>query len=229
MRPLTLTLDYFGPYRHQTIDFTKFNDFPVFLISGKTGAGKTTIFDAMCFALFGGTSGGDREVKQMRSDFATDDENTQVSFTFEHQQRTYEIVRAPEQIIAKKRGTGTHKQIAKVSLTVFDEAGQEIEQFVKVIAVQNYIRDLLQLTREQFAQIVLLPQGQFRQFLMANSDDKEKVLRDIFGTRLYSRWSLQLRQQLKQAQATNAAATQTLQTYQHQLTWTELSADDAAA
>ncbi|VDG32095.1 SMC family ATPase [Lactobacillus sp.] [Lactiplantibacillus mudanjiangensis] len=229
MRPLTLTLDYFGPYRHQTIDFTKFNDFPVFLISGKTGAGKTTIFDAMCFALFGGTSGGDREVKQMRSDFATDDENTQVSFTFEHQQRTYEIVREPEQIIAKKRGTGTHKQIAKVSLTVFDEAGQEIEQFVKVNAVQNYIRDLLQLTREQFAQIVLLPQGQFRQFLMANSDDKEKVLRDIFGTRLYSRWSLQLRQQLKQAQATNAAATQTLQTYQHQLTWADLSADDAAA
>ncbi|MFC6181716.1 AAA family ATPase [Lactiplantibacillus daowaiensis] len=219
MRPLSLTLDYFGPYRHQTIDFTKFNDFPVFLISGKTGAGKTTIFDAMCFALFGGTSGGDRDVRQMRSDFATDDETTQVTFEFEHQGKVYQLVREPEQVIAKKRGEGTHKQIAKVTLTVFDDAGTEVDQMVKVNAVQAYIRDLLQLTREQFSQIVLLPQGQFRQFLMANSDDKEKVLRDIFGTSLYSRWAQQLKQQLKQQQAANQVATQTLKTYQQQLTW----------
>jgi len=228
MRPLTLKLDFFGPYRHQTIDFTKFNDFPVFLISGKTGAGKTTIFDAMCFALFGGTSGGDREVRQMRSDFATMTDTTSVTFTFAHEARTYQIVREPEQIVAKKRGEGTHKQPAAVTLTVFDADNQEVDEYTKVNAVQGYVRELLQLTREQFSQIVLLPQGQFRQFLMANSDDKEKVLRDIFGTSLYSRWAGQLKQQLKQQQKANEVATQKLQTYQQQLTWQDLSAEDAA-
>ncbi|AVK63997.1 SMC family ATPase [Lactobacillus sp. CBA3606] len=219
MRPLTLQLDFFGPFRHQEIDFTKFNDFPVFLISGKTGAGKTTIFDAMCFALFGGTSGGDRQVKQMRSDFATFDELTQVRFDFEHQGQTYRLVRSPEQLVAKKRGTGTHNQPAAVTLTVFDANGQAVAEYTKVNAVQTYISDLLQLTRAQFSQIVLLPQGQFRQFLMANSDEKEKVLRGIFGTSLYGRWAAQLKQQLKQQQQANATTTQTLTTYQQQLTW----------
>lgn len=228
MRPLTIKLDFFGPFRHQTIDFTKFSDFPVFLISGKTGAGKTTIFDAMCFALFGGTSGGDRQVKQMRSDFATFDDETQVTFNFEHQGQTIRIVRLPEQEVAKKRGSGTHLQTAAVTLTVFDAAGQEVSELTKVNAVQAYIHELLQLTREQFSQIVLLPQGQFRQFLMANSDDKEKVLRDIFGTSLYRNWADELRRQLKQQQQANAQATQTLQTYQQQLTWDELTAEDAA-
>ncbi|AVK61426.1 SMC family ATPase [Lactobacillus sp. CBA3605] len=219
MRPLTLQLDFFGPFRHQKINFTKFNDFPVFLISGKTGAGKTTIFDAMCFALFGGTSGGDRQVKQMRSDFATFDELTQVRFDFEHQGQTYRLVRSPEQTVAKKRGTGTHNQPATVTLTVFDASGQAVAEYTKVNAVQTHIRDLLQLTRAQFSQIVLLPQGQFRQFLMANSDEKEKVLRGIFGTSLYGRWAAQLKQQLKQQQQANATTTQTLATYQQQLTW----------
>lgn len=228
MRPLTLQLDFFGPFRHQTIDFTKFSDFPVFLISGKTGAGKTTIFDAMCFALFGGTSGGDRQVKQMRSDFATFDDETSVTFNFEHQGQTLKIVRLPEQEVAKKRGSGTHVQAAAVTLTIFDEAGKEVDEITKVNTVQAYIRDLLQLTREQFSQIVLLPQGQFRQFLMANSDDKEKVLRDIFGTSLYRRWADELRRQLKQQQQANAQATQTLKTYQQQLTWAALTAAEAA-
>ncbi|WP_338207776.1 SMC family ATPase [Lactiplantibacillus paraxiangfangensis] len=227
MRPLTLELDYFGPFRHEKVDFTKFNDFPVFLISGKTGAGKTTIFDAMCFALFGSTSGGDRQVKQMRSDFATDDELTTVTFTFEHQDRTYKIVRSPEQTVAKKRGTGNHVQVAAVTLTVFDATGQEVDEYTKVNAVQNYIHELLQLTREQFSQIVLLPQGQFRQFLMANSDDKEKVLRDIFGTSLYSRWSQQLKSQLKRQQTENNQVAQSLKTLQGQLTWTTRNAAEA--
>ena len=228
MRPLTLKLDFFGPFRHQTIDFTKFSDFPVFLISGKTGAGKTTIFDAMCFALFGGTSGGDRQVKQMRSDFATFEDETVVTFNFEHQGQTVRVVRLPEQEVAKKRGSGVHTQTAAVTLTVFDAAGQEVSELTKVNAVQAYIHDLLQLTRDQFSQIVLLPQGQFRQFLMANSDDKEKVLRDIFGTSLYRKWADDLRRELKQQQQANTQATQTLQTYQQQLTWQTLSADEAA-
>lgn len=219
MRPLTLTLNYFGPFRHQTVDFTAFSDFPVFLISGKTGAGKTTIFDGMCFALFGGTSGGDRQVKQMRSDFATFDDQTEVTFTFEHQDQTFKIVRSPEQEVAKKRGSGTHLQKAAVELTVFDASGQEVDQLKKVNAVQTYIHELLQLTREQFSQIVLLPQGQFRQFLMANSDDKEKVLRDIFGTSLYSRWAQQLKGQLKAQQEANRDVTGRLTTLQSQLQW----------
>ncbi|ETY72973.1 AAA family ATPase [Lactiplantibacillus fabifermentans] len=230
MRPLTLKLDFFGPFRQQTIDFTQFNDFPVFLISGKTGAGKTTIFDAMCFALFGGTSGSDRQVKQMRSDFATLDDITEVTFTFEHLGRTYRIVRSPDQIVNKKRGEGTTNRVASVVLTVFDEAGEEVEEYIKVNAVQAQIRDLLQLTKEQFVQIVLLPQGQFRKFLMANSDDKEKVLRDIFGTGLFGLWAQKLRDRLKDQETANAVATQTLTTYQQQLTWTTAyTAEELAA
>lgn len=228
MRPLTITLDFFGPFRHQTIDFTKFNDYPVFLISGKTGAGKTTIFDAMCFALFGGTSGGDRQVKQMRSDFATAEEVTTVTFTFEHAGQTYRIVRSPEQEVAKKRGSGNRIQPAAVTLTVFNADDQEVEELTKVNAVQSYVYDLLQLTKAQFSQIVLLPQGQFRQFLMANSDEKEKVLRDIFGTRLYGEWAKKLKEQLKQRQDAEKDVSRRLQTLQSQLTWTALTADDAA-
>ncbi|KRK80933.1 AAA family ATPase [Companilactobacillus nodensis] len=226
MKPLQLELNYFGPYKDQKIDFTKFNDFPVFLISGKTGAGKTTIFDAMCFALFGGTSGNDRQAKQMRSDFAKVDNETSVKFRFEHQGKTYQIVRSPEQEVLKKRGEGTRTQPADVTLTIFDESGKAIDEYKKVNAVTTYIHNLLQLTREQFSEIVLLPQGQFRKFLMANSDDKEKVLRDIFGTSLYSNWASELKNKLKKQQQQNSDASKKLNTYQQQLTWDGLSEDE---
>ncbi|GEK29151.1 AAA family ATPase [Furfurilactobacillus siliginis] len=200
MRPLKLTLQNFGPYRDQTIDFEEFNDVPVFLISGKTGAGKTTIFDAMCFALFGRSSGGDRQPDQMRSDFAEPTAETVVTFIFEHLGQQYTITRKPKQTLAKKRGTGVHDQEASVELTMFAADGEETT-LTKRRDVDAKVTDLLHLNAAQFMQIVLLPQGQFRQFLEADSNDKQKLLANLFGTSLYARWAAKLNEQLKAAQA----------------------------
>lgn len=220
MRPVSLTLDFFGPYRHQKVDFTKFNDFPLFLISGKTGAGKTTLFDAMSYALFGRTSGDQREPKQMRSDFATTEDQTAVEFVFTHDHKRYVVTRQPEQLIAKKRGDGNRVQNSKSKLAVFD-GDEQIDEKIKTTQVDKYIQDLLHLTPDQFMQIILLPQGQFRDFLIAPSDEKEKILRDLFNTRLYQSWQLALKDKHKEMTDQIQNQLGQITTYQNQLTWQE--------
>ena len=131
MKPKKLKLKNFGPFINETVDFSRLTEAPLFLISGKTGAGKTTIFDGITFALFGETSGRLRSGKEMRSLFATPEEETSVTFSFEHQQMNYEIERKPEQVLAKRKGNGTKKQAAKVTLTIFDGKGKEIKQITK--------------------------------------------------------------------------------------------------
>lgn len=195
----------FGPYVDEVVDFSDFFDAPVFLISGKTGTGKTTIFDAMCFALFGRTSGGERGAEEMRSDFASDQDSTEVSFTFEEQQKTYQITRSPKQTVASKRGTGQTERAAKVSLIYRDPAGEKRE-IDKINQANRFINDLLNLTAEQFSQIVLLPQGQFRNFLSADSNDKETVLRELFGTEFYQRFVENIKERTKERR--NAAKQQ---------------------
>lgn len=197
MQPKKLTLTNFGPFIHETVDFHDFQEAGLFLISGKTGAGKTTIFDGMTFALFGETSGQMRSGKEMRSMFATPEEETLVTFTFEHQGLFYEIARSPEQELKKKRGEGTRKQTAKVSLTIYDAQMQEQKQYTKRTEVDQFIKDLLHLDAKQFFQIILLPQGEFRNFLVASSNDKEKLLRHLFSTELYQRLNEWLRQKQK--------------------------------
>lgn len=220
MRPLKLTLQNFGPYRDQTIDFEEFNDAPLFLISGKTGAGKTTIFDAMCFALFGRSSGGDRQPDQMRSDFAESTAETVVVFVFEHLGKQYTITRKPKQILAKKRGTGVHDQEASVEMTTFAADGEETT-LTKRRDVDAKVTDLLHLNADQFMQIVLLPQGQFRQFLEADSNDKQKLLANLFGTSLYARWASRLNDQLKQAQAGLQGKQNEVATLEQLIQWQE--------
>ncbi|AYM02435.1 AAA family ATPase [Levilactobacillus yiduensis] len=219
MSPVTLHLEYFGPYRDATIDFTKFAATPLFLISGKTGSGKTTIFDGMCYALFNQTSGVDREAKSMRSDFATMTDTTRVTFTFTHRDRRYEIVREPSQTLAKKRGTGVHEATASVTLTVF--AGEdEVTQLTKEGQVRDYLQDLLQMDGKQFSQIVLLPQGQFRRFLIAPSEDKAAVLEQLFNTTIFARWTDQLKRQLKKNEAANRQTAATQDRLLNELKWT---------
>ncbi|GBG95615.1 exonuclease SbcC [Ligilactobacillus salitolerans] len=184
MKPIKIRMRYFGPYVDQTIDFREFSDAPVFLISGKTGAGKTTIFDAMCFALFGRTSGDERAAEQMRSDFAAADDLTEVTFVFDDQQRRYQITRSPKQTVTAKHGNKTTTRTAKVSLIYIDAEGEK-KEITKINQANQFINDLLNLTAEQFSQIVLLPQGQFRNFLVADSNQKEAVLRELFGTGFY--------------------------------------------
>lgn len=184
MKPKKLKLKNFGPFINETVDFSRLTEAPLFLISGKTGAGKTTIFDGITFALFGETSGRLRSGKEMRSLFATPEEETSVTFSFEHQQMNYEIERKPEQVLAKRKGNGTKKQAAKVTLTIFDGKGKEIKQITKRTEADQLIRELMNLDAKQFSQIVLLPQGEFRNFLVSSSSEKETVLRHLFGTQL---------------------------------------------
>ncbi|WP_125639596.1 AAA family ATPase [Levilactobacillus tangyuanensis] len=228
MSPLTLHLEYFGPYRDTTIDFTKFAATPLFLISGKTGSGKTTIFDGMSYALFDQTSGTDREPKSMRSDFATMADVTRVTFNFTHRNRRYEIIREPNQTLAKKRGSGTTDVASKVTLTVFQN-GNEVEQLTKTGQVKDYLQTLLQMDGKQFAQIVLLPQGQFRRFLVAPSDEKATVLEQLFNTEIFAKWTTELREQAKQDALNNQAAAESLSRLQEQLQWTETNEPTAQA
>lgn len=203
MLPKKIEMHNFGPYIQETVDFERFETSSLFLITGPTGSGKTTLFDAMTYALFGESSGKLRSGKEMRSMFASATEETAVKLLFEHQGRLYSIERKPEQRLAKKRGEGSRIQTAKVFLTVFDEYGKEVFQYSKKTEVDQQIRELLHLDARQFSQIVLLPQGEFRNFLAANSNDKEQLLRNLFGTQFYQKLNDWLKEQLKSKQQAN--------------------------
>ena len=219
MQPISLKLENFGPYENSLIDFSNFYAQSLFLITGKTGAGKTTIFDGMCYALYGSTSGGLRQGKEMRSNFAEMGKKTKVIFTFKQGQKTYEVMREPEQLVKKQRGEGFREQGAVVNLTVFDENKEEINQLTKQKDVGPFLSDLIQLNEQQFSQIVMLPQGEFRRFLNADSDSKEKVLRKLFNTYFYQNIADILRQKKKQQEANLKDIKQELIVLTAQLEW----------
>lgn len=195
MLPKKIIMENFGPFLHEEVDFEEMSEAPLFLISGKTGAGKTTIFDAITFALYGDASGGVRSSNEIRSSFAEPTEETRVQFIFEHQGRSYSIERWPKQTLAKKNGKGETTKNQKVQLSIFDDAGQEAEAYTKVDAVNEVIYQILHLQKDQFRQIVMLPQGEFRTFLNANSTEKETVLRSLFGTNFYRNFTDDLKLQ----------------------------------
>lgn len=228
MKPMTLSLQNFGPYQDETVDFSHFYQSPLFLISGKTGAGKTTLFDGMTFALYGETTGGIRQGKEMRSNFADASEPTAVAFEFAHREYRYLVEREPEQVLAKKVGEGTTTRPAKVRLTVFD-GEQEINQLTKARDVQLYLEELLHLNAQQFTQIVLLPQGDFRKFLNANSSDKEVVLRKLFNTTLYRQLAEGLKARKKVYQKELEQAGNAIQLLLKQLKWQPEFAEEAEA
>lgn len=227
MKPMSLRLQNFGPYRAETVDFSRFYQSPLFLISGKTGAGKTTLFDGMTFALYGETTGGIRQGKEMRSNFAAASEPTSVIFEFVHREHRYLVEREPEQVLAKKVGEGTTTRPAKVRLTVFHDE-QEIKQLTKARDVQLYLEELLHLNAQQFTQIVLLPQGDFRKFLNANSSDKEVVLRKLFNTTLYRQLAEGLKARKKDYQKELEQAGNAIQLLLKQLKWQPEFAEKAA-
>ena len=186
---------YFGPYKNETIDFSKLTGTAVFLVSGNTGSGKTTIFDAMCYALFGQTTNDqDRDAAALRSDFAPNDQETSVTFIFKHQGRTYEVTRKPKQTLLG-RGNKIVEHSTKVSL-IYPLEDEQPTEISKISVANDFIENLLNLTRDQFKQIVLLPQGKFRQFLESSSNDKETLLRDLFNTSLYQKWAQVLKDRL---------------------------------
>ena len=200
MRPVQLELTNFGPYRKEVINFTQFDHAPLFLIGGDTGAGKSTLFDAMTVALFATTS-GDRNVEEMRSTFAgPEDDLTKVTFYFQQGNHLYRIERVLQQARAK-RGGGTTIQKATASLVIVDKiGGQEIEKLGdKIKEVSDQIEQILGLNAEQFKQIILLPQNDFSRFLKEDSKTKTQILKKIFGTGIFDRFQKGLEERLRQS------------------------------
>ena len=200
MRPVQLELTNFGPYRKEVINFTQFDHAPLFLIGGDTGAGKSTLFDAMTVALFATTS-GDRNVEEMRSTFAgPEDDLTKVTFYFQQGNHLYRIERVLQQERVK-RGGGTTMQKATASLVIVDKiGGQEIEKLGdKIKEVGDQIEQILGLNAEQFKQIILLPQNDFSRFLKEDSKTKTQILKKIFGTGIFDRFQKSLEERLRQS------------------------------
>ena len=188
MKPLCLTMEAFGPYaQKEVIDFRKLGDKSFFLITGPTGSGKTSILDALTFALYGSASGDLRNNRSLRSDYATPETKTMVTLLFANKDKTYEISRTPEQELKKQRGEGTRTVPAGASLV--EIKGEEDR---KILASGNSdttkaIEDLLGFKAEQFRQLVILPQGEFRRFLMADSKERKLILETLFKTGAYRR------------------------------------------
>lgn len=186
-------MKYFGPHEDSTINFQELDEAPIFLIGGDTGAGKSTIFDAMTFALFGSTS-GDRKPSELRSQFAPNDQKTEVTFYFEQGNQLYRIIRTPEQMLAKKRGTGLTSNKASAKLAIVDKVGgTEISSIAaKPGDVGTEIEGILHLKVDQFKKIILLPQNDFSEFLKSPTKDKEPILKKIFGTQLFTDFTKKL-------------------------------------
>ena len=182
MKPLQLTMRAFGAYAgEQIIDFTLLGDKNFFLIHGPTGSGKTTILDAISFALYGSASGDLRESKNLRSDYAPAEQKTEVEFTFKSGEYIYQVLRAPEQELKKQRGEGTRKVPAAAALFKILTDGSKEPLAAKSDEVTKKITELIGFKAEQFRQIVLLPQGEFRRFLIAESKDRKAILEKIFN------------------------------------------------
>ncbi|ERL65341.1 AAA family ATPase [Schleiferilactobacillus shenzhenensis] len=227
MIPKTIVVRNFGPYVDETLDFTRFAEVPLFLISGKTGSGKSTLFDAMRFALYGDASvdAGEREGASLRSNFADETEPSRVTFTFTQDELTYVLSREPKQRLKKKRGEGYKEYNATAKLAVF-KGKKQLHEYTKTRSVDDHLRDLLGLTAEQFTQIVLLPQGEFRKFLNADSNEKEGVLRQLFGTAKYRRWGDVISQHAKAAQNAASRVDEQLSSLLQQLPWPETMTEE---
>ncbi|GIU24114.1 SMC family ATPase [Shewanella schlegeliana] len=187
MRPITLEMSAFGPFAStQNIDFSALGSNPLFLINGPTGAGKTTLLDAICFALYGKTTGDEREGSQMRCDLAQDRLLTEVTFSFALGEKQYRIRRVPEQQRSKKSGDGYTVQKPEAQLFRIDSDGTEhLLVASKVSEATAEIETLTGLDADQFRQVMVLPQGKFRELLMADSKDREKIFSQLFQTQIY--------------------------------------------
>lgn len=196
MKPLKLVMSAFGSYAEKTtVDFDKVNS-GIFLIAGDTGAGKTTIFDAITYALYEQTSGGVRDGNMMRSQFADSDVKTYVELTFIYNDKTYKIKRNPEYMRPSKRKTadGMTLELSKVELIMPDG-----KAFMgKKIDINNKIVEIIGIDKNQFTQIAMIAQGDFLKLLHANSDERKKIFSKIFDTKIYSKIQDNLKMKVKE-------------------------------
>lgn len=199
MKPIRLSMTAFGPYKEkETIDFTKLQGNQIFVISGATGAGKTTIFDGICFALYGSVSGEEREnAKTHRSNFATDDTHTAIELVFEMKGKTYRILRQLAHVKAgNKTATGEKTEFVEIT----DEGEIPVLDSHRVRDLNDRLEEIIGLTKEQFKQIVMLPQGEFRKLLTSDSRNKEQILRKIFKTEHFEEMTKRLKDKKTEAE-----------------------------
>lgn len=200
MRPIKLTMQAFGAYaKKEVIDFEKLGTEQIFVISGKTGAGKSTIFDAISFAIFGKANTFDRESFSMRSHFATDKEITEVTLVLRLKEHIYQISRIPQQEIAKQRGNGTTTSPQKAEL--YELIGDEMKLLASSVRdVNTKMEELIQLNVDQFRQILMIPQGEFRELLVSDSKEKEAILQRLAHTLYYEKVEKILWEKQKEAE-----------------------------
>ncbi|MFN1549438.1 SbcC/MukB-like Walker B domain-containing protein [Vibrio natriegens] len=186
MKPIKLTMQAFGPFaKAETIDFEKLGNNPLFLINGPTGSGKTSILDAICFALYGETTGNERQGIQMRCDLATANLPTEVTLDFSLHGKVYRVTRAPEQEAPKARGDGM--TVKKHTASLYELGDSEKLITSKTTQVKTEITNIIGLTETQFRQVMVLPQGKFRELLLASSKEREEIFGQLFQTDIYKK------------------------------------------
>lgn len=193
MRPILLKISAFGPYAGETtVNMDELGTHGLYLITGDTGAGKTTLFDAICFALFGEPSGHNRETNQFRSKYANPETDTYVELTFVHNAKEYKVVRNPEYFRQAKRGDGLKKQTSDATLYLPD--GRIIS---KTKEVNQTVESILGINRDQFSQIAMLAQGDFLKLLLADTKTRQEIFRKLFNTNYYRTLEFELEEARK--------------------------------
>ena len=199
MRPLRLEMTALGPYPKKVIlDFAVLANQSMFLITGPTGAGKTSILDAIVYALYGQTSGGLRDGSDMRSDYADATTPTSVVFEFQVGDHRYRMERTPKQELQKKRGTGTRTVLATASISEWIDDEWKLLT-TKAQEIRDYVQQIIGFRVDQFLQVVLLPQGDFRKLLVAPTSEREVLLHTIFKTSVYKRMQDLLKEELAES------------------------------
>ena len=195
MRPIKLTLSGFGPYAGETeIDFAKLGTSGLYLITGDTGAGKTTIFDAITYALYGEASGANRSAEMLRSKYASFDTPTFVQLIFSCRGKNYTVRRNPEYERPAKRGNKQVFQKAEASLSYPD--GRIVDRTAR--EVTRAVEELVGLSRDQFSQISMIAQGDFLRLLLASTEERQKIFRQLFKTDRYEALQKQLKDEALQ-------------------------------
>ena len=191
MKPIRLELKEFGPYKNEIIEWDRIINEPIFLITGKTGSGKSTLFDAITYALYNKTTGG-KDIASLRTKTALDKDKTQVNFDFELSGKKYRI----ERTLAYLKAGNKNLTSGKVALMQYNDEKLEVIA-TKEQEVKEKVEGLIGLDDKQFCQIIILPQGKFKEFLLSKSSEKKETLRSLFNTYFYQKFVEQLQEQAK--------------------------------